>query len=176
MTKSIKLRLSTLILILFLPLASCKKQPDKELSYEGISFKYPSYWKVKTEKGAEGGVYIDAEERFSSETIFFVSVSPFEIDHEEMLENYFSKLSQDFDVTKEPATSGKFGQYRSSSVKYTMSKNREKAYGIIYAFDAEERTVLIIKQSNREYELKHEKYKLMEDSFKVEEPIKDSIE
>lgn len=46
-------------------------------------------------------------------------------------------------------------------------KTEKSAGGGVY-IDAEEKF-------SREYELKHEKYKLMEDSFKVEEPIKDSI-
>ncbi|WP_160111064.1 hypothetical protein [Dysgonomonas sp. Marseille-P4361] len=36
---------------------SCKKQPDKILNYEGISFSYASYWKAETEQLDETHFY-----------------------------------------------------------------------------------------------------------------------
>ncbi|NDV97548.1 hypothetical protein D0T84_22050 [Dysgonomonas sp. 521] len=160
---------------LFIPitlflLSSCGNNPDKEISYEGVYFKYPSYWKVETETSESGNIYIDASEKFASEAIFLISVAQAEVEPQEMLGNFLETLSENFDVEKEPAESKRFGQYETSCIKYKASKLREKAYGEAYAFNMEGKTILVVKQSNRDYDLKHDKYKLMENSLRISLP------
>jgi hypothetical protein len=153
---------------------SCGNNPDKEISFEDVSFKYPSYWKVETEKSGNGNTYINASEKFAGETIFVVAVFQEKKDPLEVIENWLKTMSKEIEVEKEPLESGQFGQYKSIYIKYKTSKLREKAYGIAYGFDVGDKTVLAIKQSNRDYDLKHEKYELMENSFRISRP-EDSI-
>jgi len=168
MKTSILTIVSLAVTIFFTSCFGGSKSEDNKLSYEGISFTYPSYWKAETEKLGEGSFYIECSEKFSSNTIFLVSFVTWERDSEELINNFIETLEEDFDVTREPFTAGKFGEYDCISVEYKMSKPGEKAYGIVYAFNTSEKSVLVIKQSKREYDLKHKKYKLMEDSFSVE--------
>ena len=160
--------LSLTITILFTSCFGNSKSEDNKLSYEGISLLYPSYWKAETEKLGEGSFYIDCSEKFSSNTIFLVSFVTWERDSEEIINNFIETLEEDFDVTREPFTTNKFGKYDCISVSYKMSRPGERAYGIVYAFNSSEKSMLVVKQSKREYDLKHKKYKLMEDSFNIE--------
>jgi hypothetical protein len=155
--------------ILFL-LFSCGSNPDKEVSYEGISFKYPSYWKVETETSQSGNIYIDASEKFDKDAIFLISVVQTEVDPQEMTNNFLESLSKEFDMQKEPVESSRFGQYETSCVKYKALKLREKIYGEVHTFNIAGKTILAVKQSDKDYDLKHDKYKLMENSLKINLP------
>lgn len=165
------LRLTFAILICCLSLSSCfgGKTPDIPISYQGVSFDYPSYWKAETEDLGDDSYYIGAEEKFSSGTLFLVQFTEGDRDQEAVIGDFFESLDESgFDVTTEPIQVDKFGKYDCKYVRYKITKALEKAYGIVYSFDAEGRSFRIVKQSEKEYDLKHEKYKIMENSFDVE--------
>lgn len=147
---------------------SCKKQPDKILNYEGISFSYASYWKAETEQLDETHFFIQCQERFDKETIFLVSFYSEEVAPEVLLDSYFNNL-EDFELAKEDRAYGKFGRYECVGHKYQLSKRLSKFYGETYAFNAEGKSVLVIKQSEKDYDLKHDKYKTIEDTFSIME-------
>ncbi|MDR2956238.1 MAG: hypothetical protein LBV43_14280 [Prevotella sp.] len=170
MNKLLNTTLTVTILLTALLASSCKKQPDKELSYEGVYFTYPSYWDVETEQLDEDVFYISCTEKFSKSTIFLVQFALYERDGEELIESYLETLEESFSVEKEPLKYGKFGGYDCLYVKYKMERFREKAYGIVYVFSAGEKSILAVKQSKRDYELKHEKYNNIEKSFRASEP------
>ena len=150
------------------------KSSYNEVSYEGVSFKYPSYWKVKTETTKEGHFYMECEEKFIDGTIFLVSFTTFERDPKEVVNYYIEALENKFNLTKEPIHVSKFGKYDCVSIKYKMSLLRSKAYGEVYAFTTNNIAVMVVKQSEREYDLKHEKYKLIENSFIVKNADSDA--
>lgn len=157
--------------------ASCfgPDKPDKNLSYEGISFDYPSYWKAETEQLEEDHFFIQCTERFDKETIFIVSFFSYEDDPDVLLDNFFDNIQDEMNVTKEPRQSGKFGQYDCVYNKYKLSQLMSNFYGEAYAFNAEGKMLLVIKQSEKKYNLKHEKYKKLENSFRIEKQGADTL-
>ena len=166
MRTTIKLTILTIVILL----PSCfrgSKSPDNELSFEGISFRYPSYWDAKTKESGEGRFYIECEEKFGNGTMFLVSFTTWEIDPEKTASDYVKALENKFSVTKERHLASKFGKYDCSAIKYKMSLPGAKVYGEVYAFNTNGKTVLVVKQSKRDYDLKHEKYKLIENSFNI---------
>ena len=155
------------IIVLLIP--SCfggSKSPDNEISYEEISFKYPSYWKSKTKNSEDGHFFIECEEKFS-DAVFLVSFTSLERDPEEAVNYFVETLENKSNITKEQLQTGRFGKYDCVSIKYRMSFPGSKVYGEVYAFSVNGIAVIIVKQSEREYDLKHEKYKLIENSFSV---------
>lgn len=140
------------------------------MDYEGISFSYPSYWKGETEQLDEAHFFIQCEERFDKETIFLVSFYTENVDPEILLDSYFNNIDG-LEMTKEKREKGKFGQYDCVVNKYQLSKFTSKFYGETYAFSTGGKSILVIKQSEKEYDLKHDKYKLVESSFKVSNDV-----
>lgn len=158
-------------------LSSCfgPDKPDEKVLYEGVSFDYPSYWKAETERLEEDHFFIECVEKFNKETIFIVSFFSFEDDVEELLDGFFENLESGMDVTMEPRQTGKFGQYDCVYNKYKMSQLMSSFYGEAYAFNAEGKMLLVIKQSDKKYNLKHEKYKKIENSFRIEKQETDTL-
>ncbi|WP_029903067.1 hypothetical protein [Prevotella sp. 10(H)] len=175
MNKLKKLTIAILLSSFSLCYLSCGKNPDKELNYEGISFKYPSYWNMTTEKSESNSVYINGEEKFHKETILMIAVSPAEVEPKYFLDGIISKMEREYEVSKEPLEEGEYGKYKALSIKYKAEGKLDKVYGIAYAFNVDGKTLLIVKQSDKDYELKHQKYKLIENSFNIEKPAQDSI-
>lgn len=169
--------IKTLLVAYLLVLTSCfgSKGSDNVMDYEGISFNYPSYWKSKSKDIEGNGHFIMCEEKFGGETIFIVSFFDEEIGPEYLLDNYIGNLKAEKpEVTTDSIESGKFGKYDSKIIKYKMSHLNNKFYGVAYGFSAEGKTVLTIKQSEKEYDLDHDKFKLIENSFAVKNGIADS--
>lgn len=154
----------SMLFIVFL--TSCGEQPDKSLDFKGISFNYPSYWKGETEELDGSHFFIKCEERFDKETIFFVSFYTEDVDPEVLLDSYFGNI-EELELTKEKREKGKYGRYDCIGNKYQLSKYISKFYGEAYAFKAGDKSILIIKQSEKEFDLEHDKYKAIENSFTV---------
>lgn len=170
-----------LIVLLFfsISLFSCfgggSKDPNNEMSYHGVSFEYPSYWKAEVEELGETRYYIKCYERFSKGTCLLVSFFEGEGEPKEMLEDYLDNIGKTTDVTSEPMGKSLYGDYDCVSVSYKLSVRRAKSYGMAYALNYNNKSFLIVEQSERHYNLKHDKYKLIRNSFLIGEPTETAV-
>ena len=139
----------------------------KELSYQGISFNYPSDWRSETENYAEGSYYMEVEKVYDT---FMVTFSPGSgSDPEVAIESYIEIIKNDkLKVTSKPVSSGKFGKYDCCYADILVTAMGHKFYNTVYALDIEGNTVLVIKQSDTEKKLV-DNFKLMEETFHVAE-------
>jgi len=146
--------------------------PDNEMSFHGVSFKYPSYWQSKTEI-LEKGYFIKCRERFATGTMLMVSFFEGESEPGKLLINYIDGVcesSPHIKVTTQSTGLVKYGNYDSQIVRYEISALNAKSYGNAYAFNANGKSVLVVEQSERHYDLKHKKFKLIQNSFTVDTP------
>ncbi|MDU1889765.1 MAG: hypothetical protein E6767_03665 [Dysgonomonas sp.] len=152
-------------------LSSCfgEKKPDKEISYQGVSFNYPYTWKNESGELDNNAFYMLAENRFSKDNFFLVYFTTEKDGKEDVVESFFESLSDGgYDIVKESTQIGKFREYDCKYINYKLTMMFEKLYGIIYSFDAEGRSFCIVKQSGEESDLKDEKFNAMENSFDVQ--------
>lgn len=144
--------------------------PDNEMSFHGVSFKYPSYWTSETEE-LKYSYHIECKERFASGTMLLVSFFEGEGQPGELLINYIDGVhlsSEQVNVTTKFTGLDRYGNYNCQFVEYEIEALRTKSYGKAYAFTANGKSVLIVEQSERHYDLKHDKFKLIRESFVVD--------
>lgn len=175
-------RINTILISLsVIFLQSCfgegSKTPDNEMSFHGVSFKYPSYWDSETEE-LEYSYYIKCKERFASGTMLIVSFFEGECAPGELLINYIDGVhesSEHVNVTTQSTGLTHYGNYDCQIVRYEISALTSKLYGNAYAFTANGKSVLVVEQSERHYNLKHDKFKLIRESFVVDQPADTSF-
>lgn len=154
------------------------KTPDNEMSFHGVYFKYPSYWKSETEVVREGGYFIKCKERFSSGTLLIVSFFEGESEPARLLLNFLDGMAESsphVNVTTQSTGLTKYGNYDCQIVRYEISALNAKSYGNAYAFIANGKSVLVAEQSERHYDLKHNKFKKIQNSFIVDQPAEASF-
>jgi len=175
MEKTFRFASIFLFLVTFISLYSCRytgSSATKDISFEGISFSYPSGWKTDTENYSENAYYIEAKDRNNILMVFFSPNSPSE--PEDMVESYIEKIKKEkFEVSAGVISSGKFGKYDCYYADHLMVALGQRIYGKVYALDIEGKTILIVKQSDTEKRLGRN-FKTIEESFHVEET--DSIQ
>ncbi|MDR2919139.1 MAG: hypothetical protein LBV72_07235 [Tannerella sp.] len=170
--------ISVSIILLQSCFGGASKTPDNEMSFHGVYFKYPSYWKSETEVVAESAYYIKCEERFSSGTMLLVSFFEGESEPAELLMNYLdgvNESSERVNVTTKFFSFRKYGNYDCQMVNYEISALTTKSYGNAYTFNAGGKTLLVVEQSERHYDLKHDKFKNIQNSFIVDQPVDTSL-
>ena len=163
-----------IIYISIILLQSCfggaSKTPDNEMSFHGVYFKYPSYWKSETEVVREGAYFIKCKERFSSGTMLMVSFFEGESEPAKLLMNFVDGMAESsphVNVTTQSSGLNKYGSYDCQIVRYEISALNTKSYGNAYAFIADGKSVLVAEQSERHYDLKHDKFKDIQNSFVI---------
>jgi hypothetical protein len=157
-------------LLVFL-LSSCAKgKAEKMLSYEGVSFYYPEYWSVEINELQKASWFIKAS---NEKDVLFISFTEEKIEAEDFINIFCQKRDTvQSQLSTEAITSAKFGKYDSLSSKYKITNPSNSSYGIVYAFEAGGKHVLVVKQSDMEESIK-QNFKVIEDSFEIE--IKDSL-
>jgi len=153
------------------------------MSFQGVSFKYPSYWKSETEKLEEGHYFIKCYERFNTGTMLLVSYYEGEQPPAVILKNFLDTYNEDIkdastkssNVITKSTGPARYGNHDCMVIQYEVSVIMAKSYGNAYAFNADGKSFLIVEQSERHYDLKHDKFKLMRDSFTLGTPA-DSTE
>lgn len=151
-------------LILWVFLSCSTDKAVKMLSYEGIFFYYPKNWNIETENLSEESYSVKAK---NNNDILFITFTNKKIDPQEYIKAYYKKIDNfSVQLTTEPFTETKFGKYNSLSSKFTITHSSAHIYGIAESFEAENKYILIIRQSNTE-ERFDENFEVIENSFNV---------
>ncbi len=141
--------------------------PPQDFEYEGIGFQLPGNWKTKTEELTPGAAYyIGCEKKGRGADILAISFVKDSVKPETMLDNCLEGLRSQSNFGANSVVTGKLGDYDCISADYSFSVLGTNFYGTARAFNAEGKTVLVIKQSDTEGRLKRN-FTIPENSFRV---------
>jgi len=131
--------------------------------YEDISFQHEYYWQIKTDVITKGKTYyIDCS---NNQEIIAITVS------KEIYEDIFLWALENIEYTEPKSEikaikTGKFGNYDCVFANYSYCVDGKTFYAAIYAFNANNKSISIVKQSDRFAGLRHD-FKLIEETFQV---------
>jgi hypothetical protein len=142
----------------------------KSFKYEGISFQHERNWKIKTDEITKGKIYyIGGEEDKDRPNIIVITISKdtCEESPQEYIENYLKDIERTKPESEiKTIETGKFGDYDCVLAKYSYRVEERNYYAVIYAFNTNNKSISIIKQSGRSAGLRLD-FKLIEETFKV---------
>jgi len=134
--------------------------------YEGIYFEFPKNWSVEVDEIPEMSYYILAREKDNS---FFVTLDNNNADTRDMINAYYVKYRMDtakFILSTDSAVYGKFGKFDVLTSNFIKKYPEANMYGTVYAFNIEDKHIVVVKQSNtRDFS---KDFKTMEESFNIE--------
>jgi|GEM_PF-3961546 len=142
----------------------------KNFKYEGISFKHERSWEIKTDEITKGKTYyIGGEEDKDRPNIIVITISKdtYEESPQEYIENYLKDIENTQPESEiKTIETGKFGDYDCILANYSYQVEGIKYYAVIYAFNTNDKSISIVKQSGRSAGLRLD-FKLIEETFKV---------
>ena len=142
----------------------------KNFKYEGISFQHERSWEIKTDEITKGKTYyIGGEEDKDRPNIIVITISKdiYEESPQGHIENYLKDIENTQPESEiKTIEIGKFGDYDCILANYSYQVEGIKYYAVIYAFNANDKSISIVKQSGRSAGLRHD-FKLIEETFKV---------
>ncbi|MDR0823969.1 MAG: hypothetical protein LBN74_02675 [Prevotella sp.] len=152
--------------LLVVLLSSCVKgKTEKMLSYESVFFYYPKNWSVETNELPGVSWLIEAN---NGRDVLFISLTQKKIETEDFFNIYYQrKDTMQPQLSAEAVTPAKFGKYDCLSSKYKINDPPNRNYGIVYAFEAGGKHILVVKQSDTEESIERN-FKVIEDSFDIE--------
>ena len=147
--------------------ASTMKTFENEVAFEGISFQLPANWAAGAKRDGKSFFAIVGFDRADKETIFSIGCRS---DKSWTMDEFFKRFQDSkTEIIREPVRQGKFGKYNCSLNRYQLVENDKKVNGEILIFDDKGFYVVVIKQSLHGYDVQKVKYKLIEDTFRINE-------
>ena len=138
----------------------------KNFKYKGISFQHERNWEIKTDE--KSYYYISCEDKtYPNIIIITFNKDTDEESPQEYIENYLKDIENTQPESEiKTIETGKFGDYDCVLANYSYLVEEIKYYAVIYAFNANDKSISIVKQSGRSAGLRLD-FKLIEETFKV---------
>ncbi len=136
---------SAALLAVVVALSAC--WPAQTYDNHGLSFDYPSGWKVTVDEFANSQGYLSLEKDGSTPTasiVFGWLISEARIGSDMMLHGIIEQMKTDdglTDVVTESAVDTTYGEYQARSVTYTAKINGIPVSGAVWVFTAEGRVM-----------------------------------
>ena len=143
-----------IFLILFVICFSCAEQKSTQFDMYGISFTYPSDWKVTDTADFGSAKYISIEKKgLTSSGIITMSFTSEDFELDEYLQ-FLQELLEEQDVLEnlvfQKTKETQYGKYKGISSPYTFNVSSIKHEGEIYVFEENGITMGLIQQEATE--------------------------
>ena len=138
----------------------------RNFSYKDVSFQREYYWDIKTDE--KEYYYIDCESKAHASTIAIAVIKGTDGESpQEYVEYYLEDMEEAEPECKiGKIETGKFGIYDCVKANYSYDVEGITFYATICAFNANDKSISIVMQSDRDTGLWHD-FKLIEETFKV---------
>jgi hypothetical protein len=141
---------------------------SETIAFNGISFQLQGNWNVTTEEVLHNSLYyIGCEKNDDTADLFVVRFSKEEISPVIFLKDYLHKLNSKTTLLYDKIENGKFGKYECIFANYSFLMTISTYHGTVYAFEAEDKVVLVVKQTDSKRRL-NKVFALPESSFQVD--------
>lgn len=174
-----------LILIIIFTISSCKKGknysteinnndiPEQRFESEFFSFNYPKDWKITDSEEIEKGIYYVSVEKVGFDSSGLITIVSFDelIDLDEMVMMNIEELKNNPSIGNlnfESISNSNFNKTKSRSSSFKFSALGIKHIGLVYAFNGNNSSYVLLKQGAIEDTNKNnEGFTTIEKSFEI---------